>query len=272
VEFYLTDEVEWHPQSQYLDNNQKALIRLRAHVAVSRFSKAPTFVNVELNGSSVVPAADGRLAKDDAKSGRYWFTERVDVEISLGDPTHTTIYTSAPPAQAGSYAVTSSTQIGVNLSTGTFGPTIVNQPALSYSVGTSFTRNLTDFRIQPVTDHNVAKRTYMMSASRGGEYNEPLDLYDHSPSPFSNWHPLGDLAVAEFGLADNVLFMSHENNDSGERELRIAVTHHLRGVNGIKPYLGELLGIVVDPRVIETYQHTLTKTHKINLADAELVS
>jgi hypothetical protein len=112
----------------------------------------------------------------------------------------------------------------------------------------------------------------MLSASRGGEYNEPLDLYDHSPNPFSNWHPLGDLAVAEFGLADNVLFMSHENNDSGERELRIAVTHHLRGVYGIKPFLDAIIGVLPDTRTIESYQHTLTKTHKINLADADLVS
>ncbi|MCB8823517.1 hypothetical protein [Microvirga rosea] len=272
MEFYLSDEIEWQPASGLLDNNQKALIRLRAHVKVSRFETLPTFVNVDLQGSSVVPSINGKLVKDDAKTGRYWFTERVDVEISLGDAEHTEVYTSSPPAQQGSYSVTSSTQIGINLSAGTFGETLVNQPGITYAVGTSFSRNLSDFRIQPYSVHNVAKRTYVMSASRGGEYNEPLDLYDHSVSLFNNWHPLADLAIAEFGLADNVLFMSRTNNDSGERELKIAVTHHLRGVYGIKPALLEVIGVPAETRTVETFQRTLSKTHKIKLADAFLLS
>jgi hypothetical protein len=276
MEFYLSEELEWQPNSEKLDNNQKALIRLVAHVSVSRFETLPTFVNVDLQGSSVMPSIDGNLAQNDAQLGRFWFTEKVEVEISLGDADHTVVYNSAPPTQPGSSAVSSSTQIGVNLSAGTFGPTVVNQPGVTYAVGTSFTRNLSDFTVRANTAHNTAKRTYTMSASKGGEYNEPLDLYDHSPSMFHNWHPLTDLAVADFGLADNVLFMSKGNNDSGERELKISVTHHLRGLHGIKPPaidpFGGLLGQVAEMRLIETFHKTLTKTQKIRLSDSYLLS
>jgi hypothetical protein len=220
----------------YLEG-QTASIRLNAQVDVYQYSTVPQkFLSVNLQGS-FVSAGNKLINNRDDKRG--YFTEFVDVTIGLyhcDDQNQTwdwVVEQGSPSTTMGSTATSSSTGLSVNESAGTFGPIPTIGIGAGISIGSTFTKNLSDFKVINRSTNDSAIHRYPLAASKDGTpYAQAIDLVDMSAKgQFSGatlFH-LPDLAVANLPLISQVIFMIN-NTKAADPELTIHVSHHLMQV------------------------------------------
>lgn len=224
-----------HSYSDALPGGQTAAVRLNAQVDVYDFATIPKkFISVSLAGSNVAAATSGSLGTDrDDKRG--YFTESAVVTVSLsGD--RFAIEQDSPSTTMGQEATSSTTSIGVNVSAGTFGDTPTANVGGGVTIGSSFSRNLTDFRVVNNSDDSRLSHRYVLAASSGGKYDEPKDLLDLSVGgQFTGacLFKLPPIAVSNLPLASQVIFIGDADAgvDAGEEQtLSISIQHNLREI------------------------------------------
>lgn len=209
-------------------DGQTAEIRVNAQVDARSFDTVPhTFVAVTLAGSSVKASKTGEMTfTRDGKRG--WYNERTDVRIGL-DNVDFIIEEDAPPTAMGAAATTSSTALSVNVGAGTFGATPTTNVGAGVTIGSSFTRNLTDFRVENNSDNTEVFHQYFLAASSGGGYGSPESLMDMSAGGQLQGGPLFDLpevAISNLPILSQVIFRSRVPQKT-DTKLTITITQRL---------------------------------------------
>ncbi|WP_214412177.1 hypothetical protein [Sphaerisporangium fuscum] len=210
-------------------DRQKAALRLNGGVTITNFKKIPnTFISVGLSGTTVAADHNGEMTYDsDDKKGYY--LDRFEVNVLLDSPDYY-VSTDAPTTTMGSGATTSSAQLALNLSAGTFGPVPTTGIGEGVAIGESFTANLTDWRVENHSENNAVRHVYYMAACGGGAhaYNRPEDLVDTSFEGGFKGAPLlavPHLSIANMPLIDTGIFVSREQQLS-DVTLRIVMRAH----------------------------------------------
>lgn len=202
---------------------QTAQIRLSgAYNAYKVWGSKDTYVSVHLDGTAVAASsnAEMQLNRTDKKG---YFTQLAEVEMSLSDPRFT-LFRDAPSTTMGQASTSSSTSFNVNESLGNFGPVPVGNIGGGFSVGWSFSRNLTDFAIVNKSSPQKAFHKYRLTASKGAPYERPNDLVDVTVAGQFQGTPLYDLpdiAIANLPLISQAVFVGPE--DAGDVDLQILI-------------------------------------------------
>lgn len=209
-------------------DGQTAEIRINAQVDARTFDTIPhTFVTVSLAGTSVKASKTGEMASTrDGKRG--WYNERTDVRIKI-DNADFIIEEDAPPTAMGGAATTSSTALSVNVGAGTFGPTPTTNVGAGATIGSSFSRNLTDFRVENNSGNTEVFHQYFLAASSGGGYGSPESLMDMSVGGQLQGAPLFDLpeiAISNLPILSQVIFRSRTPQKQ-DAKVTITVTERL---------------------------------------------
>jgi hypothetical protein len=249
--------------SDALPDGQTAAVRINAQVDVYDFATIPKkFISVSLAGSNVAASTSGNLGIDrDDKRG--FFTESAVVSMALSG-SRFAIEQDSPSTTMGQEATTSTTSIGVNVSAGTFGDTPTTNVGGGVTIGSSFSRNLTDFRVVNNSDDHRLLHRYLLAASSGGSYDEPKDLLDMSVGgQFTGacLFKLPPISVSNLPLASQAIFIADADPDETSLQLSVSVQHNLREVE--KTF--ELFVVKVDTW---TRSWTSTLTESIPLATA----
>lgn len=246
-------EVNPEPLSEFrqvdFEGGQRGHIKLRAEVRAVQAERTPnTFVHVNIDGSAVAASSNGTMTHDDRRT-RGHFLERVDVRIALGHEAFT-LYQDNPHTTSGSSSTSSSTSMGIDLSTGFFGPTGTGNASFSYSIGTSFSRALNDFRVSNISGDRKLYHDYLLE-SAGGLYNNYRDLWPGGTATDIESFFLGDLSTIELRnpphlsisnlpLISQAIFVGPKVNEDIELEVALVarfvkVSVH-RPTFGIPPY------------------------------------
>ncbi|HSV65639.1 MAG TPA: hypothetical protein VLJ59_07010 [Mycobacteriales bacterium] len=212
-------------------DGQTARIRINAQVDAYIFDKIPnTFVTVSLDGTSV-KATDAEKLATDRDDKRGWYTEWVEVQVTLDNPDFV-VRQDAPQTTMGSGAVSSTTSLSIDASAGTFGPTPTTNVGAGLTIGSSVSHNLTDFKIQNRSTDQLVKHRYKLAQTSGGAYESPGDLVNMSAAGQFQGSPLftlPDLAITNLPVLTTVIFMSTSPQQQ-DVNLSITVTHHLAQV------------------------------------------
>ncbi len=216
------------------DGSQTSVIRYNCKVDSYSFS-APNktgykFIAVSLNGTTVEASSTGKLAINQSDI-RGWFTEVAMVAISLS-PAGFSVEQDAPQTTMGSEVTTSSTSISFNESLGTFGPTPTVNVGAGITMGSSFSRNLADFKVVNISDNSAVHHNYILASSKGAPYDKPDDLLDFSASGQLSGTPLfelPDIAVANLPIISQAVFVA-DGGVGNTFNLAVTINHQLRKV------------------------------------------
>ncbi len=211
-----------------LPDGQTATIRINAQVDVYDFVTIPQkFVSVSLNGSNVAASQSGKLGLDRSDK-RGFFTESAIVTVSMSDGQFF-IEQDSPGTTMGSEATSSTTSIGVNVSAGTFGPTPTTNIGGGVTIGSSFSRNLSDFRVVNNSSNTTLSHTYKLASSTGAPYSVPKDLLDMSVGgqlTGVSLFTLPDIAISNLNLASQAIFLGPISPGS-DPAMTISIEHRL---------------------------------------------
>lgn len=91
-----------------------------------------------------------------------------------------------------------------------FGSTPTASIGAGLSIGNSFTVNLTDFKVQNLSDSARVHHKYLMASSSGGSYDDPEGLMDSSAKgqlSGTKLFDVPDLAKYNMPLASQAIFI-----------------------------------------------------------------
>jgi hypothetical protein len=219
------------------------------------------FIHVNLLDSSVAASTAGNL-HEDKPNIRGWYNGGAEVNVKvLNDDV--ILFQDSPPTTEGSSNTTSSTSLSVNANAGLFGPVPTEGVGAGISIGESFSRNLTDFRIVNITNNNVLVHKYYLSASLGGKYTQPADLVDMSVTGQLTGDPLyklPDIAIANLPIISQGIWYTCPGSNIHEVEVEATIKLELVLVE-------RFWELVVVKSNWKTLTFTLTKQVTLNLDD-----
>ena len=217
-------------RKRQVGDGQVNTIRLNADVQGHQYRNINfNFITVNMDGSTVRGSESGKLAKDQLDI-RGWFMEDTEVEITLSDGSFTIIQDS-PQTTMGSTTTTSSTGLSFNESLGTFGPVPVTNLGVGLSIGSSFSRTLSDIAIVNRSSNTCVSHKYRLAASKGASYSKPQDLVDMSASGQIQGTPLfeiPDIAISNMPIITQAIFHGPQTNK--DLEVRFIVRTRLRKI------------------------------------------
>lgn len=187
---------------------QTPSMRLNVDVVAYQYKEIPhKFLTVNLEGSNVM-AGDLTYDADDKKG---YYLHQSSVVISV-DSDEYVLRKDSPGTTIGSSETTSSSQLALNLTTGTFGDVPTTGVSGGITIGTSYTENLSDFRVLNKSNDSVATHLYRMAATRDGSpYNKPEDLVDTSAKGQWEGDPLfgvPEIAISNMPIISQAIYYS----------------------------------------------------------------
>ncbi|MFF5218789.1 hypothetical protein [Micromonospora sp. NPDC000442] len=214
-------------------DGQTVGVRLRLNAIVTQLDefKDHTFVSVDVKGTNVAAARDGKM-KHDKKDKRGYFLEGVDLTLRL-DSSEYYVGTDSPPTTMNASTITSSSQFTLNLSAGTFGDTPTTNAGGSLTIGSSVSESLQAWRVENLSDDTVIQHQYRMATTEdGARYNQPKDLVDLSGGgqvAGAPLHPVPHISIVNLPLVTTGIFVSR-GKQSNDVRLLADVTAHLASV------------------------------------------
>jgi len=210
---------------------QKVGFRLNATATVTQLEEFDnTFIAVSMEGTDVAASDNGRMTWDkDDKRGFY--LERVDIGISIDDPSYY-VAVDSPATTMGSESTTSSSQLDLNVNAGTFGPVPTGGVAAGVAIGTSFSVSLNDWRTENNSRNAVIMHSLAMAASEGAPYESAEDLLDTSVGGQFKGTPLykvPHISIANLPVLSSGIFVS-KGKQYRDTVLSIGVTVRLASV------------------------------------------
>lgn len=186
-----------------------------------------TFLSIVLEGGAIAADVTGKMTNNrDDKRGYY--TESAQVTMSLEDR-NASLYADGPQTTTGSSATTSSTAIGVNVGAGTFAAMPTTSASFGLTIGSSFTRDLSDFKVQNNSTLQQLVHNYQLATTTGGTYNSANDLPDTSSGGYFKGCPLfrlPDLAVSNLPIMSQGIWIV-DSKKAIDTAVNIHVVHHL---------------------------------------------
>jgi len=198
--------------------NQIAQLRGNVEVVIYEFKEIPNkFVTINLAGTTI-EAGDLEYDQDDK---RGYFLSECQVDITA-DGSQYFLQKDAPGTSEGAYQFTTTCQLALNITAGTFGDVPTTGIGGSIAIGQSSTQDLSDFRTINKSEGPTARHIYRMAATADGTpYDKPEDLVDTSVKGQFEGDPLyhvPQLATANLGIPSQAIFVSHQ---PGAGDLRI---------------------------------------------------
>ena len=208
----------------------------------------PVTIFASLDGSTI---SSGKMFAD-RNDERGFFQDRVTVRMSVSRP-DLIAAGDGPSTQNGTAHTSSSTTLSFNTSAGLgfFGPTPTGNVSVGagYSLSNSFSRDLTDFRVENHTLNNVAVHDYIMAACSGSAYTGPSDLIPSDVSQFVSGVVLRNpppLATANLPLISQASWQANHNDDiNAKAKLHIEIEQICRHVWGQFPSALEIAGYLL---------------------------
>lgn len=186
--YYNFDHTNTHPG---LFEGQPIYGKLSAQVDMYQFDNLPVFVHVQFNGSIV---NSGPMRYNEMMKKGYYL-EQIEISASLSDPDFIQ-YQSSPSSTMEMASISSSINLGINLSAGTFGPTPTTGAGAGFNISRTFTTSIPAYRVEDVSNSRAMIHKYILSVVDGAKYTEPLDLSQHDFAGF--WtHLFGDPSFHE---------------------------------------------------------------------------
>jgi hypothetical protein len=206
-------EISFNHFHEHTIERQTAALRFNAKVTMARFREVPnTFVTVSLQGTNIAADHKGNLTYNQ-KDIRGYYLHALDVSFKINSDAYH-INQDAPVTSMGSGATTSTAQLQVDVNAGTFGPEPTTGVGAGVAIGSSFTQNLSDFRVVNNSEETVVQHTYRMAATRQGKaYDRPEDLADMSVGGQWQGAPLlevPELAISNLPVISQAIFVSRE--------------------------------------------------------------
>jgi hypothetical protein len=208
---------------------QAPSIRVNGKVTIAQYKEVPhTVLAVSMEGTNVAADHRGVLSHDE-KDRRGFYLHQLDIALSV-DSGDYYIESDSPVTTMGGGEMTSSAQIQLDLSAGTFGPVPTTGVSGGIVIGSSFSEVLSDFKVVNTSEGAVAQHSYRMASTKEGKaYETPRDLVDLSAAGQWQGSPLfevPDLAKANLPLISQVIFVSREPQFA-DLNLHVAMTAHL---------------------------------------------
>lgn len=208
-------------------DSQTPAIRLNTEASVYQYKEIPhKFLAVDLQGSNIMAGSELTYDQDDK---RGWYLHEVQVSISLGAPEYV-LRADSPGTTMGSSETTSSAQLSLDLTLGTFGDVPTTGASGGITIGDSYTENLTDFRVINTSDDATAAHTYRMAATKdGSRYDKPEDLVDDSTKGQLEGTPLfgvPEIAIANLPIISQAVYFTRDTK-APDVTLAISITAKL---------------------------------------------
>ncbi|TDC38407.1 hypothetical protein [Micromonospora sp. KC213] len=209
--------------------DQVAALRLRLNATVTQLEefRNNTFISIDFQGTDVAAGRGGKMSHD-KKDKRGYYLEGVDISIRLDSP-HYYVKIDGPQTTMDAATISSSSQLDLNLSLGTFGPVPTTGASTGMVIGSAFSSTIEDWRVENISDDVAIQHNYRMAAcGDGARYNQPKDLVDMSAGGQMSGAPLHEvphISIANMPLVSSGIFVSRSKQVSDVKLLVDATAH-----------------------------------------------
>lgn len=206
------------------------------------------FLTVSMVGTQVAASLTKKMAFD-SDTNRGWFTEEVEVIISLSDK-NITIRATAPDTASETTSISHSSSSGFSGGIGTFNGDPTANLSFSSNSSTSYAQAVPDFKLSNLSDLNNLHHVYSLSSIPEGGYSGPFSL-ENKPDA---GHAIGDLfqfkapqsdyhvrlkrvtdndgrAICNLPTPSQAVFMTPNGQYKNKVSLYVAIKHKLAKVS-----------------------------------------
>lgn len=175
------------------------------------------FLTVSLQGTQVAASPTGKM-KFDSDTERGWYTESVEILMSLADknPHSLTLRETSPETTSERTTVAGSESSGTSMGGGVFGGSVMGNLSFNSMSASSYAQAVPDFKLSNLSDLYHLHHVYSLSAIPQGGYTGPASL-ENIPSTSS---AIGDFFSGK-GLVHTTLKQVSNNDGNAICDLPI---------------------------------------------------